>query len=64
MANTNISIGPTIQFNINEALNTLVSLNTSPMFSYFTLASGVHHQDNPMANGILVVRLNKSYKGR
>ncbi len=62
MASTNISMGPIIQFNINDAVSTLVSLNTSPMFSYFTLANGGYIMSiKPIANGILVVPLEYEF---
>src|SRR5690554_2019217 len=58
MANINISIGPTIQFKMRETLNTFVSLNTCPRFSYFTFAKGGYIiKINPIAKGIFVVPL-------
>ena len=58
MARKNIRIGPTIQFNTNDAVSTLVFLNTLPIFSYFTFASGGYIiRIRPIANGIFVVPL-------
>ena len=59
-AKINMNTGPIIQFRISEAVSTFVFLNTSPIFSYFTFASGGYIiKINPMANGILVVPLEK-----
>src|SRR5690606_10252409 len=58
----NINIGPIIQFRTSETLNTFVSLNTCPRFSYFTFAKGGYIiKINPMAKGILVVPLEKEF---
>ena len=55
-----MSVGPIIQFSNNETLNILMSLNTSPIFSYRTFANGGYIiKINPTANGILVVPLEK-----
>ena len=60
MARKNISTGHKIQFRNNEAPKTLVSLNTPPIFSYFTFASGGYIINiSPIANGLLVVPLEK-----
>lgn len=60
MASINMSIGPKIQFKASEVPNTLVLRNNSPIFSYLTLASGGYIINiSPMANGILVVPLEK-----
>lgn len=60
MARVNINIGPMIQFKTNEALSTLVSLNTLPIFSYLTFASGGYIINiNPTANGMFVVPVEK-----
>lgn len=56
----NINMGPTIQFKTSETLNTFVSLNTCPKFSYFTFAKGGYIiRINPIARGIFVVPLEK-----
>src|SRR5690606_37291383 len=60
MASMNIKMGPIIQFKISETLNTLVSLNTCPRFSYFTFAKGGYIiKINPIAKGMFVVPLEK-----
>jgi hypothetical protein len=49
-----------IQFRSREVPSIFVSLNTLPIFSYFTLASGGYIiRIRPMASGILVVPLEK-----
>jgi hypothetical protein len=56
MARKNIKMGPMIQFRNKDAPNTLVSLNTSPIFSYFTFAKGGYIiRIKPIARGMLVV---------
>lgn len=56
----NMSAGPKIQFMASEVPSTLVLRNTSPIFSYLTLASGGYIISiSPMASGIWVVPLEK-----
>ncbi|MNV86935.1 hypothetical protein D3C71_1810100 [compost metagenome] len=60
IARININTGPIIQFSTSEVLSTLTSLNTFPIFSYFTFANGGYIiRIRPMASGILVVPLEK-----
>ena len=60
MANTNISTGPIIQLSNKETPSTFVFLNTSLSLSYLTLVKGGYIiKINPMANGILVVPVEK-----
>src|SRR5690606_29040389 len=62
MAKMNINIGPIIQFKISETLNTFVSLNTCPRFSYFTFAKGGYIiKINPIAKGMFVVPLENEF---
>jgi hypothetical protein len=60
MARKNIKMGPIIQLRNKDAPNTLVSLKTSPMFSYFTFAKGGYIiRISPIAKGMFVVPLEK-----
>jgi len=60
MAKINMSTGPIIQFSTKDRESTFVSLNTLPIFSYLTLASGGYIiRINPIASGIFVVPLEK-----
>src|SRR5690606_5024893 len=62
MARRNIKIGPITQLRTRDKVRTLVSLKTSPKFSYFTFASGGYIiKINPIAKGILVVPLEKEF---